>query len=45
MTKTKKFLLKLIWSLNPNKKELTIFQRRILYFMADGSIITPYREE
>ncbi len=44
MNKIKKTLAKFIWSFKKDT-ELTMFQKRLLYFIAGNAIVIPYKEK
>ncbi len=39
------WIQKFIWSLNKEEKELTMFQKRILYFIITDGIRDSYKEK
>ena len=45
MNKLKILFLKFVWSLKIEEKELTLFQRRLIYFMITDGIRNSYKEK
>lgn len=41
----KNWILKFMWSLKEDKKELTMFQKRLMYFIVTDGIRDSYKEK